>query len=162
MEKQKIYALFNKKTKMFIGFSLSVEVVMNDRILVKTLELENNTNLAMYEWVGDYDTGALVSKANIKEKVDERVLWEKFKEKFFRKYDIGDAIILILQHLAKFRRFDEVDVKHYTPDMNEMLDFLEKSIDRNAKELEFFRNSDHHELRTEEDLKRETEQRFAT
>ena len=162
MEKQKIYAIFNKTNNTFVGFSLSEDVISNKNILVKTLELEPNTNLAMYEWVGDYETGALVSKANIKEKVDEQVLWDKFKEKFFRKYDIGDVLILVLQPLTKFRQFNEIDVKHYTPDMHEMLDFFEKSIQRNAKELEFFRNSDHHELRTHDDLKKETEERFRT
>lgn len=155
-----IIVIFNQKTKAFVGFSTSPQIKSSPNILWKEVELMRGTNLAQWHWVGDYDNGELVMKAEKEYEVTDAFLMDKMQQKFFRKYPVDTCVMFMLTQFHIMNKQGKLTDFNMHPDFKKMLDFLEKLLHRYVEEVKHFQESPLHKFKTQEDLDREMEERF--
>lgn len=146
MDKNKVYIIFNSKTRLPLFFVESLEFINTSHFnLYKEIEVEGNEiNLARFKWDGDYDTGRFVDLFKEKKAVvTEQEIENKYYGMFFRKYSVEEALFNLIQTLYKTSSEFKEGV--------EMQEFLKALLEKKHKEIEMYKNSPNYIYETRQD-----------
>ena len=113
-----MFALFNKN-KQFIGYS--PDIPDNTPILKKKINEEFSDPLK-WKWVGDYDTGKMVSV----DKSDDEIKDDDFLFEVSNKYNLNEKFNIIIRQLEKILEKNQ-DLK--TEEFTQMSSDLSKAFD---------------------------------
>lgn len=155
----KIYALFNKNTRKFSSWMVSLDglpsnVVSN--LLLREIILEDygitngEFNPEIYKWIGDYDTGKFVNtvEQNISFVTEEEIN-QKYDEIFDRKFNLREVLYEIVLNLDMT-----------TEKGKAIQTFLQTLIKRKNNDVERYKNSPYHVWVTKEDQIRQQNEAF--
>jgi hypothetical protein len=114
---------------------------------IKTFEVDDQTiNLARWRYDGDYESGQLIDLISTKKAVvSEEAVDQKYREIFFRKYDLETLLFSLLDD-------DQA--------LQEIRDFRSKLLTKKQKEIDMYRTSDYYIYETVEDQKNRENQTF--
>jgi hypothetical protein len=100
-----MHALFNKN-KQFIGYS--PDIPPSSSLLRKEIP-PNQTDFTIWSWVGDYDTGKMVSIAEKGYPQEEIDIEQQLFEEINLKYPLGMQLIYIIKQLQKTTPIENMD-----------------------------------------------------
>lgn len=154
----KIYALFNRETKQFATWLLSLDAFPPEvvkTLLIREVVLEEYGvfngvfDPERHRWIGDYEQGRFqdVLHDNVAI-VTEKQLVQKYAEIFLRKYTLNDIWEVIKT------------AEMTTPEGLEMKQFLLKILKRMEDDMEFYKTSGVHDYITTEESKEKQEKAF--
>jgi len=147
-----MYAIFNKKTKEFIGFSPNEAITMGN-VLYK--DIGPKIDVGLYRWHGDYDSGSLVAKSSVNYLIDEYKLEKKLFSKVTRKYPIITQLKIIIDQLNTTFIEDQ-----QTEEFKELHRYLTLLHDNHTKRVDHFRNSEDHEFHSKDDIDKSLDRAF--
>lgn len=113
-----MFALFNKNKK-FIGYSPDIP---DNAPLLKRKINDEQSNTLKWKWVGDYDTGRMVSV----DKSDSEIEEDDFLFEVSNKYNLNAKFDIIIKQLQKILEKNQ-DLK--TPEFDQMSSDLSKAFD---------------------------------
>ena len=156
MKKVKLYVIFNANGQ-YVALSLEP---LRGNIKIKELEVDAGFNLAMYDWVGDFDSGSLQLKSDIPHMVSSLNIEEKFYDKLFRKYPIERMLTIMLAQLRVIVRQEYIAEKHVNGKCADMLDFFDKIYKKMLNDIDHYKNSEHHTYMDEDEILEDMKKRF--
>ena len=147
-----MYAIFNKKSKEFIGFSPN-QAITTGNVLFK--EIGDTIDVGLYRWEGNYDNGQIVAKSSTRYIIDEYKVEQKFFNKITRKYPVIAQLKVIIDQL------DEViDDSDKTSEFVKLKGYLETLQKNHEKRIDHFKNSADHEYYSKDDIDEKLDKAF--
>lgn len=138
-------AIFNKKTKRLVSFISDDDLQRFplENFLLKTFEV-SDLNLERWRIEGDYDNCRLIDMfLEKKSVVEEEAINQKYKELFFRKYNLQDILFALID------QDQSLDI---------LREFKRKLDDKKQKEIDKYKSEPYYIFEsTEEQIEREAE-----
>jgi hypothetical protein len=147
-----MYAIFNKKTKEFIGWSPN-EGATTGNVLYR--KVTDKLDIGLYIWKGDYDTGEVVLKASTEAVIDEYKQEKKLEQKILKKYSVLDQLKVIIDQLDMVI---EEDIK--TSDFVALKKGLTALHKKHDKRMKHFKESENHSYISKEEVDRKFNKAF--
>jgi hypothetical protein len=130
-----MFALFNKD-KQFVGYGTNIPEGVN---LYKKEISKDKEDFSKWRWVGDYDTGEMVSTEITPYPKNELDLQHELYQKIYKKYPIDFQNVLIIKQLTKL--FEHLPENVIDNDFKEMSDLILKAVEIHEYNRKFYLNN---------------------
>lgn len=159
-----IYAYFNATSRQFVGFGLAPAPNAPTSILQKEIPVDDNFDLGIHTWEGNYDSGRLVGKyeEGHKEVVYESMIKQQRDSKLTTRYTPMDILWTLMNQLALLIHKGVISNSDVLPETAKLLELQQKLDKQHQRSVNFYKESTHHRFIDEIEQQRRAASQFQT
>jgi len=153
-----MFAIFNPQKK-FIGYVPDTTSLGSVSPMWHKEIPSDKTDLMLYQWVGDYDTGQMESLETGKYPIEEFEEERKLVAKIELQYPLYAQLFILAKQLYHHLELKET---HMQPEFKEMFESINTLLVHYNKKQEFFKQSENHNYTTKEERVEQLHEVFKT